>query len=100
MEKINTNCIKYSNDGSCVQCIKNFYLQNGKCVDKCQSGVYRLLRYVKEGSGTSLVIYIDGYNECVESSNPVGDGREILALDVTAADESKLDIIVKCKANF
>ena len=47
-----------------------------------------------------MVIYFDGYNECVESSNPTGDGREILGIDVTAADESKLDIILKCKDTY
>ena len=47
-----------------------------------------------------MVLHFDGYNECVDSSNSLNDGREILALDVTAADEGKLDIIVKCKDSF
>lgn len=59
-----------------------------------------MIRYVKEGSGSSMVLHFDGYNECVDSSNSLNDGREILALDVTAADEGKLDIIVKCKDSF
>ena len=59
-----------------------------------------MVKFASTGSVSTLAITVDGYNECVNSDPNIGDGRSILALDVTASNENSLDIIVKCKSGY
>ena len=63
--------------------------------------MYWLIKYDKISNGDSFSIIFDGYWECVDSGNDADtETREILALDVTALNETSLDITVKCKENY
>jgi hypothetical protein len=95
-DKVVLGCIKYNIQKECVQCETGKFLENNKCVTNCSTGSYKLNKFIKTGTTTTLMIEFVGYNECAPSNTL---NIEIFALDLSLSSETILDVPVKCKAN-